>query len=64
MEENTKKRNGAVKCRLAVNTSFGSIADFGEFPSIAAAVRAAKDSGYFRYRVFAGGRVVREGFCD
>ena len=52
------------KCRLLVNTSFGSIADFGEFPSIAAAVRVAKDSGYFRYRVFVGGKVVRQGFCN
>ena len=53
-----------IKCRLVVNTKMGLITDLGEHPSIAAAVRSARDSGYFRYRVFAGGKVVREGFCD
>lgn len=54
----------SIKCRLVLNTAMGSINDFGEYPSIAAAVRAAKDSGYFRYRIFVGNKVVREGFCN
>ena len=61
---NEKQSNKGIKCRLVVNTTFGSIADFGEYPSIAAAVRAAHDSGYFRYRIFVGNRVVRQGFCN
>ena len=59
-----KKRSKSIKCRLVVNTALGSINDFGEYPSIAAAVRAAKGSGYFRYRIFVGNKVVREGFCN
>lgn len=53
-----------IKCRLVMNTALGRISDFGEHPSIAAAVRAAKESGYFAYRVFVGKKVVRRGFCN
>ena len=59
-----KKKGKSIKCRLVLNTARGRIADFGEHPSIAAAVRAARDSGYFRYRILVGNKVVREGFCN
>ena len=61
---NNNNSNKSIKCRLVLNTAMGRITDFGEYPSIAAAVRAAKESGYFRYRVFVGGKVVRQGFCN
>ena len=61
---NEKQSNKGIKCRLVLNTAMGRITDFGEYPSIAAAVRTARESGYFRYRIFVGNKVVREGFCN
>ena len=58
------KRSKSIKCRLVVSTALGCPNDFGEYPSIAAAVRTAKGSGYFRYHIFVGNKVVREGFCN
>ena len=53
----------ARKCVLVCNSRFGYCTSPVEYPSIAKAVAAARDSGWFAYRVFAGGKVVRRGFC-
>lgn len=51
------------KCTLIINTSYGYCVT-NNFQSIAAAVRFAKESGLFAYRVFVNGRKVRSGYCD
>lgn len=51
------------ECMLAINTRNGHICAQRHFDSIADAVRYAKDSGGFYYRVFVDGKVVRKGFC-
>ena len=59
----TKGKKG-IKCNLVLDTALGRTTDFGEYPSIAEAIRVARESGYFRYRIFVGGRVFRQGFCN
>ena len=54
----------ARKCVLVCNSRFGYCTSPVEYPSISKAVAAAKESGWFAYRVFAGGKVVRRGFCE
>lgn len=51
------------KCKLILNTASGYCLT-QNFNSIASAVRFAKESGFFAYRIFVDGRKVRSGFCD
>jgi len=51
------------KCKLILNTASGYCLT-QHFESIASAVRFAKESGFFAYRIFVKGRKVRSGFCD
>lgn len=63
-----KKSNKGIKCSLVVNN--GGVGPkyvccaYSEFPSIAAAMREAKSSGFLRYRLYINNKVVREGFCN
>ena len=59
MKENMKPK----KCKLILNTASGYCLT-QNFNSIASAVRFAKESGFFAYRIFVDGRKVRSGFCD
>lgn len=59
------RRDGrAIPCKVVCNTRSGYLATPHDAPSIAAGVRMGKESGWFRYRVFVGGRCVRQGFCE
>ena len=59
----TNKSRG-IPCRVLLNGKNGYCATPLEAKSISAGLRLAKGSGWFRYRIIAGGKVVREGFCD
>ena len=62
---NKKKSNGkAIPCKVVFNGRNGYVASPLDAPSIAEGVRMARDSGWFRYRIYAKGRLVRSGFCD
>ena len=50
------------KCKLILNTSYGYCFT-QNFNSIASAVKFAKETGYFAYRIFVDGHKVRSGFC-
>lgn len=54
----------SCKCTLVVNTRWGYCFTPTKCDSIAEAVRTAKASGGFAYRIFANGKVVRRGYCD
>ena len=56
--------NKAIPCELLLNTALGYCCAPIEEKSIAAAIRDAKKSGYFRYRVRVNGKFVRQGFCE
>lgn len=58
------KGNKSTPCKVVFNGRNGYVATPLDAPSIAAGVRMAKGSGWFRYRIFVDGRVVRQGFCD
>ena len=51
-------------CKVICNTRSGMISPAIEFPSIAEAVKWAKESGYFRYAVFVDRQMVRKGYCN
>ena len=59
-----RKGNRATPCKVVCNARNGYVPAIHEAPSIAAGVRWAKESPWFRYRVFVGGRCVRRGFCE
>ena len=50
-------------CMLGLFTELGHACVQQHFESIAGAVRFAKESGCFSYKVFVDGKVVRQGFC-
>lgn len=53
-----------IKCRLIVNTKFGYCSTPTIHSSISEAVRYAKDSFYFAYRIFdMKGNLIKSGFC-
>lgn len=54
----------AQECTCVVNTRIGYCLTPQQFPSINKAVKWAKESCGFAYRIFANGKVVRSGFCD
>ena len=51
-------------CKVMFNNRWGYVSHPIDQPSIAAAVRFAKESGWFRYGVFVKGKCVRQGFCN
>lgn len=51
------------KCKLILNTASGYCLT-QHFESIASALRFAKESGFFAYRIFVDGKLVRRGFCE
>lgn len=54
----------AIKCKLVMNTASGRCTEPMEFPSVSKAVAFAKDSFYFRYRIFnENNKLIKEGFC-
>ena len=53
----------AKKCKLILNTNSGYCL-VQHFQSIASALRFAKESGFFAYRIFVDGKKVRSGFCS
>lgn len=57
------KGNGKP-CKVVFNNRWGYVSQPIAQPSIAAAVRFAKESGWFRYAVYVGGKLVRQGFCN
>ena len=62
IEQIKRKNMKSKKCKLILNTSSGYCLT-QNFESIASAVRFAKESGFFAYRIFVDGRKVRSGFC-
>lgn len=52
------------ECVLIVNTANGYCFTPEKHPSISSAVRAAKESFGFAYRIFVDGKVVKSGFCN
>lgn len=54
----------AKKCKMVFNSRWGHISAPMEFPSISAGLKFAKESGWFAYRVYVDGKLVRRGFCD
>lgn len=52
------------KCILVVNTRWGYCFMPTKCDSISEAVRTAKESGGFAYRIFVNGHVVKTGYCD
>lgn len=53
-----------IKCRLIVNTKFGYCSNPTIHNSISEAVRYAKNSFYFAYRIFdMKGNLIKSGFC-
>jgi hypothetical protein len=54
----------AKPCKVVLTGRNGYVATPVDAPSIAEGMRIAKSSGWFRYRIFVDGRVVRQGFCD
>ena len=59
-----KKGGKSIPCKVVCNSRYGTIATPIDFPSIAAGVRWAKGSGWFSYRIFANGKIVRSGYCN
>ena len=60
----SKKGGRAIPCKVVCNNRWGYVANSVDFPSIAAAVRWAKESGWFYYRIYAKGKLVRSGYCN
>lgn len=54
----------AKECKLIINTANGYCFPTETHPSISSAVRSAKESFGFAYRIFIDGKVVKSGFCD
>ena len=54
----------AKKCSLYINLKNGYILNKIECNSIAEAVRYARESCGFYYRVVVDGEIVRRGFCN
>lgn len=52
------------ECFLIINTASGYCLPTTKHPSISDAVRTAKESFGFAYRIFIDGKVVKSGFCD
>ena len=50
-------------CMLDLFTRYGRACEQMHFDSIASAVRFAKESFAFTYKVYVDGKVVRKGFC-
>ena len=59
-----KKGGKSIPCKVVCNSRYGTISAPIDFPSIAAGVRWAKESGWFSYRIFANGKIVRRGYCN
>ena len=59
-----KKGGKAIPCKVVCNSRLGNVPMPVYFPSIAAGVRWAKESGWFCYRIFAKGKLVRRGYCN
>jgi len=59
-----KKGGKPIPCKVVCNNRWGHIATPVDFPSIAAGMRWAKESGWFSYRIFAKGKLVRRGYCN
>ena len=59
-----KKGGKPIPCKVVCNNRWGHIATPVDFPSIAAGVRWAKESGWYCYRIFANGKIVRRGYCN
>ena len=53
----------AIKCTLIVNSANGRCFQPEEFNSIAEAYRKGRASIGFAFRIFAGGKIVKRGFC-
>ena len=54
----------SVECELVLNTRMGKVSRPIKFKSTAEAVKFAKNSGYFAFRVFVYGKVKRSGVCE
>lgn len=52
------------KCMLGLFTRYGHACVQQHFDSIASAVRFAKESGCFTYKVWVDCKVVRQGYCE
>lgn len=54
----------AIPCTLICNTSLGYTSIPQNFPSISSAVKYAKESFYFAYRIFdIKGNLLKRGYC-
>ena len=62
--EDSKKGGKSIPCKVVCNSRYGTISTPIDFPSIAAGVRWAKESGWFYYNIFVNGKIVRRGFCN
>lgn len=51
-------------CKMILNTRMGQCSEPLIFSSISAAIRFAKGSGYFRYRIFVEGKLWKQGYCE
>lgn len=52
------------ECTLIVNTANGYCLTPEKCSSISEAVRKGRESFGFAYRVFAGSKVIRSGYCE
>ena len=59
-----KKGGKSIPCKVVCNSRYGTISHTIDFPSIAAGVRWAKESGWFSYCIFVNGKIVRRGYCN
>lgn len=54
-----------IKCKMILNTKFGYCSNILYCNSIREAIRYAKDSFYFAYRIFnMEGNLIKQGFCE
>lgn len=59
-----KVKGRGIACKVVFNNRWGYVSQPIPQPSIAAAVRFAKESGWFRYAVYVNKKCVRQGFCN
>ena len=52
-----------ISCKVLLNGRNGYTATPLAASSIAEGLRMARGSGWFRFRIVANGRIVRQGFC-